>query len=696
MRFAIALVMKQFGVLRSIAAVALALVSLPARAEPDTSPNTQIQLVADASEPGSVGLAVALVPKNGWHLYWKNYGDAGTQTSISFTGWPKGTLIADWAYPTPARLPFGALMNYGYEHPITLLSTATLPPGTPAPARVTARLDWLACTTEVCVPETKTLTIAVPPPRTALNSADTTLFAAGRAALPRPATWQARYHIANGQFQINLVTDRELANLADVEFYPDTAPLIRHVAPQLVLKQGHTIWLETAADTKTPPALVRGVVVLVAADGQRQGYDVQLAPAGTDLAPAADAVPIGRMPGAAPVGLGFGLAFLFALGGGVLLNLMPCVFPILALKAFSLARSTAAPGTAQRDAAGYTAGVLATFLLIGASLLALRHGGAALGWGFQLQDPWLVAGLALLMVLVALNLFGLLEISGPALGQTLAAKSGVAGAFWTGALAVLVATPCTAPFMAGALGAALVLPPLAGMAIFAGLGVGMAAPFLLLGFVPAARRLLPRPGAWMESFKHFLGFPMLATALWLAWIVGQLTNTTTMALTLAAGLGLALAAWIWQRGTVVARGLAVAAAMAGLALPVTALRQPPAKPAQASDLADRTAYSDTKLASLRASGTPVFAYFTADWCISCKVNERVALDRESVTAAFKQRGVQVLVGDWTRRDPALTAVLARYGRAGVPLYLYFQPGAAQPVILPQVLTPDILIDAIRA
>jgi DsbC/DsbD-like thiol-disulfide interchange protein/cytochrome c biogenesis protein CcdA len=695
-----------------------------AHAAPDTRPDTQVSLLADATRvasDGTVALALRMVPRKGWHLYWKNYGDTGAETKIDFSGWPTKTIISPWQYPTPARLPFGELMNFGYKKPITLLTTATLPKKTgTAQLSITAKISWLACTEEVCVPEDKTVVLAVPlapgsvsstTPGAALSNVKA-IFAEGAKEVPRTPAWPAQFHVAAGQFQITIPTDIDLAATSAVEFFPNTAPLVLHVAPQLVLKKDRQIWLETTVDPAAVLGDVSGVVVLVTKDGSRRGYDLAFAKSDVALAPPSDADVVGDMPVIIPgrpakPSLPFGLAFVFAVLGGLLLNLMPCVFPILALKAFSLARAGESDRQARRDGLGYTAGVLATFALIGGALLALRSGGAAIGWGFQLQDPRIVAALGLLMVLIALNLAGLLDVGTRlgTVGTDLARQSGAAGAFWTGALAVVVATPCTAPFMAGALGAALALPPLAGVGIFLGLGLGMALPFLALGFLPSVRRLLPRPGAWMESFKHFLAFPMLATALWLFWVVGQLTDSTTMALVIGAGLLLALAAWLWARPSKLARSAGVVMALCGLAVPVLALRLPPAS-ASASASAATTSpsaraatnapYSDARLADLVKAGTPVFAYFTADWCISCKVNERVALNREEVAAAFKAQGVAILVGDWTKRDAALGKVLERYGRAGVPLYLYFPKGAAldKPLVLPQVLTPGLLIDTV--
>jgi thiol:disulfide interchange protein len=698
-----------FKTLKSCVALLLLAGSGLARAEPDTRPDTHAILVADRSvlvAGADIQLALQLRPKKGWHLYWKNYGDTGSQTSVDFTGWPAKTLISDWAYPTPQRLPFGALMNYGYKKPVTLLANISLPGNAPAGATtVVAKAQWLACTEEVCVPEKKDFTLTFSSSAKAVSAETKKLFADAQSALPQKSGWPADVHLAGGQFQVRVATGVALDTLAGVEFFPVAAPLIRHIAPQLVLKKDRTLWLETEADVKALPGDISGVLVLVDKSGTRQGHDLTFKVSATPLVPPADAALVGALP-AASGQLGkpaftFGTAFLFALFGGLLLNLMPCVFPILALKAFSLARAGESDSHARRDGLAYTAGVILTFTLIGGTLLMLRSGGAAIGWGFQLQDPRIVAALGLLMVLLALNLAGLFEFSGRFgnIGQGLAQRSGASGAFWTGTLAVLVATPCTAPFMAGALGAALVLPPVSGMGIFLGLGLGMALPFLLLGYLPGLRKLLPRPGAWMDSFKQFLAFPLLATALWLFWVVGQLTDVSGMAVAVGGALLLALGLWLWGRSRRWTQALGLIAVVAALAMPFVLTRVPTAT-AQTTTLQSAALptepYSDARLAELVGQGKPVFAYFTADWCISCKVNERVAIDRAEVVTAFRKAGVTVLVGDWTKRDDSLGKVLERHGRAGVPLYLYYGKGTAlaTPQVLPQVLTPDILMTTI--
>jgi len=371
------------------------------------------------------------------------------------------------------------------------------------------------------------------------------------------------------------------------------------------------------------------------------------------------------------------------------------VFPILSLKALSLARAGGDEAAAKREGLAYTAGAVLICLALGAALLGLRAGGAAAGWAFQLQDPRVILVLLLLITAVALNLAGLFELPTLSVGGRLAQRGGTAGAFWTGALAAFVATPCTGPFMGAALGAALVLPTAVALAIFAGLGLGLALPFLLLGFVPALRRRLPKPGAWMERFRRVMSVPMFLTALALAWILGRQAGVNGMALGLSAALLLGLALWwIGRRqgrpGAWVPLAPAALAAGAALVLVPTVATQPAMA---AAGVLKSEPFSEARLAALQQAGRPVFVYFTADWCVTCKVNEKGALERAQVADAFEKSQVAVLVGDWTRGDAAIGRFLEKHGRSGVPLYLYYAPG--KPVeVLPQVLTPSRLVSMV--
>jgi thiol:disulfide interchange protein len=382
-----------------------------------------------------------------------------------------------------------------------------------------------------------------------------------------------------------------------------------------------------------------------------------------------------------------------ALLGGLILNLMPCVFPVLSIKAASIMEARGAEHRHQRGhALAYTAGVVGSTLAAGASLLMLRAMGESLGWGFQLQSPVFVAVIAYLLFALGLSMSGVVQFgtSIMGVGQSLTVRDGYAGSFFTGVLAVVVASPCTAPFMGTALGFALTQPAAIALAVFATLGLGLALPFLLIGFVPPLARLLPRPGAWMETFKQAMAFPLYLTVAWLVWVLARQTGVDAVPVVLSGLVMIAIASWLMHRHGLVSRGLRYAALVVAVGL----LFVPSLDAPQAQAKAQAQAYSDARLAELRAQGRPVFVNLTADWCLTCKFNERAAIGTDAVREAMARRGVVSLVGDWTRSDPALTAVLARFNRAGVPLYLLYAP-TGEPEILPQVLTPDGMIEAIE-
>ncbi len=415
--------------------------------------------------------------------------------------------------------------------------------------------------------------------------------------------------------------------------------------------------------------------------------------------------------------MAIGSALMFAFIGGLILNLMPCVFPVLSIKALSLVEMPREDRRlARQSGALYTAGILVAFAAVGGALLGLRAAGQAAGWGFQLQNPAFNLVLGLLMLAIGLNLLGVFEVGGrvAGTGQSLTAGGERKAAFFTGLLAVVVATPCTAPFMAGALGYALVQPGAVALAIFLSLGLGLAAPYLLISLVPGLGRVLPRPGPWMSGFRNVLAFPMFATGIWLFWIIGKQTGVNAMAVAFAAALCFGFALWTYGRSVGSGRPwrwrtAAAAALITAVAAGATVERpEPEAVPAAAST-ADSVSHAGTlgllqleqfspeRMTGYIDSQQPLFVYFTADWCVNCKVNERVALSTDEVGEAFAEKGIKVLVGDWTNEDPVITEWLQRYGRAGVPLYLYFPRGASlnDAAILPQVLLPEIVIQAIE-
>ena len=386
--------------------------------------------------------------------------------------------------------------------------------------------------------------------------------------------------------------------------------------------------------------------------------------------------------------LGFGWVLAFSVLGGLLLNLMPCVFPILGLKALSLAKMGGDEGEARRDAVAYTVGIILSCLVLGGIMLALRAAGEEVGWAFQLQDPPIVLLLLLLMVAVTANLAGVFDVGGIGAGERLTRKGGMSGSFWTGVLAAVVATPCTGPFMAAAMGAALLLPASLALLIFAGLGLGLALPFLAIAFIPPLRKRMPRPGPWMARFRHWMAVPMALTSLALLWLLYQLAGFS--GLLIGGTAALIILSRLFELGRKQKSGAPrkiVVAAILGITVAAllimdkAAMEAPAPQPMKEGSVA----FDEERLASLRAEGKPVFLYFTADWCVTCKVNEKAAIDRTETSTAFAKAGIRTMVGDYTRRDPDITRFLAKHGRSGVPLYLYYPPNADARV-LPQILT----------
>ncbi|MCY4746166.1 protein-disulfide reductase DsbD family protein [Pelomonas sp. UHG3] len=632
--------------------------------------------------------------KSHWHTYWINPGDSGQATTIEWRGAQGGAI----QWPTPAVQPIGPLVNYGYEGRVALLVDVTVPADAKAGGRFQPEADvrWLVCK-DVCIPEQVTLGLDLPvvaAEAQAQAGAEAAQIAEWRRAIPQPAPFTVQLKPAAQGVQLSGPT----AGVTRAYFFADTWGAVTHSAPQPLKAQadGWTLDLTAGEDPVKPGRPLSGVVTLTTAAGT-QAWTVS-APmpegAGQGPAPGAALVEVPAPAAAAPESsLGLLPALALALLGGLILNLMPCVFPVLSIKALALVKQ----GDHKAEGLAYTAGVLLSFAALAAVLIALRAGGQQVGWGFQFHSPVFVGVVAYLLFLVGLNLSGLFDIGGSftGVGTSLASRQGLAGSFFTGVLAAVVATPCTAPFMGAALAFALSQPALVMLAVFLALGLGLALPFLVLAFWPAAQRWLPRPGLWMDTFKQALAFPMYAAVVWLLWVLAQQAGPDGVALTLGGLLLIAFGLW-WRRvsgSPVVGTAAAVIGIVLALAL-TTALRPVEGSPAAAS--ATHEAYSAERLAELRAQNKPVFVNMTAAWCISCLVNERVALSRPEVQQAFAQGGVAYLKGDWTREDPAITAVLKAHGRSGVPLYLYYAPGAAEAQVLPQILTPGLVIEAISS
>jgi thiol:disulfide interchange protein len=664
--------------------------------------------------PFTVGIRMVMRPH--WHVYWRNPGDSGLAPEVAWT-LPAGFSAGPIQWPSPSRIPVAHLMNFGYEDEAVLLAELT-PPATLAPGKpvtLQARLTYLVCERE-CVPGSAELRLTLPvaPGGTSTGVAPGSmmLFEAARAALPAPAPWPVRYGAENGRLQVHLAAPPGLA-ASSVAYFPYAEIAIENAAPQEARSDADGLHIDLARGDSTvaAPTTLPGVLTFEEAtpDGPvHRAYAIGEAPSATADATATAATAATNASGAAtPVPApdesltlwsAAGLAFL----GGLLLNLMPCVFPVLSIKVLSLVSHSGEPaGRVRLHGLAYTAGVLASFLALAGLLVALKGAGAGIGWGFQLQSPLVVAGLAYLLFAMGLSLSGVVHLGAgiAGLGDGLTRRAGLEGSFFTGVLATVVATPCTAPFMGAAVGFALTQEAAVSLAVFASLGLGLALPFLVLTLWPAALRRLPRPGAWMDTLKGALAFPIYATVAWLVWVLSQQVGSAGLLAALVGLVLVGLAAWAWERGhgagpagSWIARGTAVAA-LAALAILTVGLDRDRAGPETAQAAAG--AFTQARLDGLLAQGKPVFVNLTAAWCITCQVNERVALRAEAVQAGLKARGITYLKGDWTNQNPEITRLLERHGRSGVPLYLLYA-GPGEPAVLPQILTPGLMLEALQA
>ncbi|HTK79228.1 MAG TPA: protein-disulfide reductase DsbD domain-containing protein [Rhizomicrobium sp.] len=670
-----------------------------AAAQIDSEPKVQARLIAETGEVapgGEVSVALEEIIRPGWHTYWINPGEAGLPTEIKWSlppGWRAGPI--QWPYPK--RLPVGTLMNYGYENKVWLLTDLTAPSDTkPGVVVLKAHAGWLVCK-EVCIPEeadvSLPLTVSATPSSPYPTIEDR--FASARAKLPSPSPWPVTFH-ASGNLDL-FIASPELAKspLKSAVFFPLAGRTITDFAPQQVATVADGLVLRLKPAKANIGNLLSGVLALESNDGSVRALTIRAKPG---------SAPPAAFGQSSAAGLTLVLALLLALLGGIILNLMPCVLPVLAMKALAIARQAhGSRREAVRESLAYGAGAILSFVLFGIAIVLFRQSGQAIGWGFQLQEPMVVAGFALLIFVVGLNLSGVFEVPGVGTGEALTRRGGAIGSFFTGVLAVAVAAPCTAPFMAAALGYAVTQAASTALLVFVALGTGFALPFVLIGLSPALVRWLPRPGPWMLRFRQFLAFPMYATALWLVWVFSFQTEPARILLLLALALIVAFALWIF--GTTQASPTRwrilgwIALALAVIAVPqflpqLHAARLAPPRGSVDLGVIPFRPYTAALLRDTRAQNRPVFVNATAAWCITCLVNEKVAFSSAKVRDAFARKHVAYLVGDWTNRNPEITALLQAYGRTGVPLYLYFPPGVQDARILPQVLTESDVLRAI--
>ncbi|MBV7430435.1 MULTISPECIES: protein-disulfide reductase DsbD [unclassified Acidovorax] len=696
-----------------------------------TTPYVRAELMAHAPQgvaPGQplwLGLSITHQPE--WHTYWKNPGDSGLPTDLAWT-LPAGLDAGEIAWPLPRKIPIGTLANYGYEGTVLLPVPVTVAGSFAAgplarDATIKLRASWLVCRKE-CIPEEGEFTLQLPlRSTTALNGA---AFEAAAQAQPRPVLAGTGGIVPDSQAQISdgnaLQVSVQGLPVAlrgkTLDLFPETAEVIDNAASWKQAWNG-TVWTaqiplsaqRSNSPTLMPVVLAEQMAAHATGPDTRTGYRAELKVLGTwppaasvaSVSPALEAAlkaNAAQAGGAAASAAGSGAspltlaaALLGALLGGLILNLMPCVFPVLAIKVVGFTRHAQDRRAHRLSGMAYAAGVVLSFMLLGALMLGLRAAGEAIGWGFQLQSPAVVASLAALFTLIALNLAGVFEFGQflPSSVASLQARHPVADSFLTGVLAVAVASPCTAPFMGASLGLTATLPAPQALAVFAALGLGLALPFLAASFIPAVARALPRPGAWMDTFRKLMAFPMLATVVWLVWVLGQQSGIDGAGALLILLVGLSLVVWalslagrarVWMASVSIA---AMALLVWAFAPHITTMPATQAAPQVSAN--GWQPWAPGAAEQIVATGRPVFVDFTAAWCVTCQYNKKTTLADADVIADLQARNVALLRADWTRRDPDITAALAALGRSGVPVYVFYRPGKP-PVVLTEVLSVD--------
>ncbi|RMH69686.1 MAG: thiol:disulfide interchange protein [Gemmatimonadetes bacterium] len=671
----------------------------------------------ESIQPGQTfEVALRLKMQKEWHVYWENPGDAGLPPEIEWK-LPDGFKVGEIKWPYPHRISVEGVTNYGFGGEIFLISEVTAPETlNEDPVEIKATANWLVCK-DICIPESVDLSLTLPvrAETPSINPKWQEAFAHTRTLLPLELKdWQVEA-AKTDSFVIFQITPPEWfdAELTDVEFFCRQEMVVNHNAKQYLTKNGNQYHLKVRLDeyAEEIPEKISGV--LVSSVGWRGPGSEKALNVDTPLKSSFSETTVSQSAPTPGVAAGqILLMFLSAFLGGMILNLMPCVLPVLSLKILGFVKQANESHTSPWvHGLVFTLGVLISFWALAGVLLILRAGGEQLGWGFQLQSPPFLIALSLLMFLMGLNMFGVFEIgeSLTGVGASQQNKGGFAGSFFSGILATIVATPCTAPFMGAALGFALVQPAWISIMVFTALGLGMAFPYVVLTSSPALLKYVPKPGRWMESLKQFMGFLLMATVVWLVWTLGHQTGINTVSVLLIGLLTAGLGVWVWGRWSeedgiplIIARTVAILALMGGILFSFSGTKFAEA-PVEAAPLEATSQhgvvwepFSPERVAELKAAGTPYFIDFTAKWCLSCQVNKKVALHSAKVEKKFAELGVVTLEADWTSRDPVIGEEIAKFGRNSVPVYVFStgKPGEA-PVLLPEILTPEIILKELK-
>ena len=687
-----------------------------ATANPVTTDNLSARLVSDSSSVkpgGAFYVALVFEIRDGWHTYWRNPGDSGQATSIDWQ-LPRGVEASAIDWPFPERQYVGPVANYGYHgtayHRIKIQTPEDWPVG--EPISLTANAKWLVCEEE-CIPEQGQLVLNIATAQSsALDSTQADLFSTIDNLLPSELAISSSYQYADsGDIRFEFEPSTLLTTAKDIEYFPYDWGLVSAPAKQQLVQDPSFVSITTKKSDLSFSNKVQGLLVVHQEDNTVKAFEVESQYGVLNLASDSRIEPQTNTSNNLSV-LG---ALLFALLGGLILNLMPCVFPVLSMKAMSLvAHNHESKPVIRKHGLMYTLGILVCFAVLGIALIAVKAAGQQIGWGFQLQSPYFVSLLIVVLFVLGLSLSGYLEVgtSLMGVGNDLAHKSGYAGSFFTGVLAVVVATPCTAPFMGPAIGFALTQSTPVTLMVLMALGLGLALPFLLLSFIPVLSNVLPKPGAWMKTFQQFLAFPMFASAAWLVWVLGQQTDMNGVFSILMVLILITFTIWLWQKtrtitmplkalGMLACAGMLIGAGMQVHSYSSASSADINRVTASVSETAHYQTFKVGTLNSLREQGQAVFVNMTAAWCITCLANEKVALSSNELETFFSDNKITYLKGDWTNQDAEITEYLQSFGRNSVPLYVFYpakngNDAQTLPIVLPQILTVDTVVDSMQS